>query len=318
MLKKMNDIFGKMPEGINIPIYPYSGLRLVKAMIPGIMKTSKKSKEVAKVMPNYLKDTPEWCRTMKERIEKINTSKELLALWKEELWPYNCKALWVGRFAPRKKLMALFKLNEELPKFLGKEEANTLLSNLRGSSELQSLGPVVGISKIIKGELSREKYFMKYGRRGPHEFEISIPDPSEDQAWLEKQIEEFKKSNVDAEGLLKKQHTQYERTLKKLRERFPEKAKKIIKQITDASEGSYLREAVRLEWTRVFRVNRTFALKVGKLTGIGEGVFFLYLDEVMNLLYGDKSALKHIPAVIGCGNATTLLKTGDRVLVDGG
>lgn len=296
VLKKMNDIFGQMPEGMDIPIYPYSGLGLIKAMIPGIMKTSKKSKEVAKAMPNYLKDTPNWCRTMKVRIEGIKTSKELLTLWKEELWPYNCKALWVGRLAPRKKLMGLFKLNEELPKLLGKEDTNTLLSNLRGSSELESLGPVVGISKIIKGELSREEYFMKYGHRGPHEFEISIPDPSEDQAWLEKQIEEFKKSNVDAEGLLKKQHTQYEIALKKLEERFPGKAKKISEQIAVASEGSYLREAVRSEWTRVFRVNRAFALKAGNLTGIGDDVFFLYLDEVLNLLSGDKSALKHIPA----------------------
>ena len=198
VLKKMNDIFGQMPEGMNIPIYPFSGLGLIKAMMPGIMNTLKKSKEVTKAMPHYFTDTPNWCRTMKERTEGAKTNKELLNLWKEELWPYNCKALWVTRFAPRKKLTGLFKLNEELPKLLGKEDANTLLSNLRGSSELESLGPVIGISKIIKGESSREEYLMKYGHRGPHEFEISIPDPAEDKIWLEKQIEEFKKSNIEA------------------------------------------------------------------------------------------------------------------------
>lgn len=295
VLKKMNDIFGQMPEGMNIPIYPFSRAGLIKAMIPGVKKSLKKSKEVTKAMPNYLQETPGWCRTMKERIERTKTNKELLNLWKEELWPYNCKALWVGRFAPRKKLMGLFKLNDELPKLLGKEDANTLLSNLRGSSELESLGPVTGISKIIKGEWSREEYRMKYGHRGPHEFEISTPDPAEDKTWLEKQIEEFKKSNADPEELLKKQHAQYERTLKKLEECFPGKAKKIGRQIADASEGSYIREAVRSEWTRVFRVNRAFALKAGELTGIGDDVFFLYLDEVLNLLSGDKSAVKHIP-----------------------
>lgn len=296
VLKKMNDIFGQMPEGMNIPIYPFSGLGLIKAMMPGIMNTLKKSKEVTKAMPHYFTDTPNWCRTMKERTEGAKTNKELLNLWKEELWPYNCKALWVTRFAPRKKLTGLFKLNEELQKLLGKEDANTLLSNLRGSSELESLGPVIGISKIIKGESSREEYLMKYGHRGPHEFEISIPDPAEDKIWLEKQIEEFKKSNIDAEELLKKQHTQYERTLKKLEDRFPGKAKKISKQIADASEGSNIREAARSEWTRVFRVNRVFALKAGELTGIGDDVFFLYMDEVLNLLSGNKSAVKHIPA----------------------
>lgn len=296
MLKQMNDIFGQMPEEMNIPIYPFSGSGLIKAMLPGLINTLKKSREAAKAMPHYLEDTPEWCSTMKERIERVKTNKELLNLWKEEIWFYNCKALWVGRFAPRKKLGALFKLNEELPKLLGTEDANTLLSNLRGSSELESLGPIVGISKIIKGEMSREEYLKKYGHRGPHEFEISIPDPAEDKTWLEKQIEEFKKSDVDAEDLLKKQHIQYERALKKLEERFPEEAKKIAKQIEDASEGSNIREAVRSEWTRVFRVNRAFALKAGELAGIGDNVFFLYLDEVLKLLSGDKSMLKHIPA----------------------
>ncbi|MFZ7104097.1 MAG: PEP/pyruvate-binding domain-containing protein [Peptococcaceae bacterium] len=296
VLKKMHDIFGRMPEEMNIPIYPFSRVGLIKAMIPGVKKSLKKSKEVAKAMPNYLEETPGWCRTMKERIARTKTNKDLLNLWKEELWPYNCKALWVSRFAPRKKLAGLFKLNDELPKLLGKEDANTLLSNLRGSSELESLGPVVGISKIIKGEASREEYLMKYGHRGPHEFEISIPDPAEDKIWLEKQIEEFKKSNVDAEELLRKQHNQYERTLKKLENRFPGKAQKIGRQIAAASEGSYIREAVRSEWTRVFRVNRAFALKAGELTGIGDDVFFLYLDEVLNLLSGDKSGVKHIPA----------------------
>lgn len=297
VLKKMNDIFGRMPQEINIPIYPFSGFWLIKAMIPGLIHTLRKSKEAEKAMPHYLEDTPKWCSTMKERIERVETNKELLDLWKEEIWPYNCKALWVGRFAPRKKLMALFKLNEELPEFLGTDEANTLLSNLRGSSELQSLGPVVGISKIIKGEMSREEYLKKYGHRGPHEFELSIPDPTEDKTWLEKQIKEFKKSDMDAEELLKKQHTQYDIALKKLEDHFPEKSKKIEKQIADASEGSYIREAVRSEWTRVFRVNRAFVLKAGELTGIRDNVFFLYIDEVLKLLSdGDKSLLKHIPA----------------------
>lgn len=297
MLKKMNDIFGQMTEEASIPIYPFSGLELIKAMKPGLIHTLKKSREAAKAMPHYLEDTPKWCSRMKERIRGVKSNKELLDLWEEEIWAYNCKAFWIGRFAPRKKLGVLFKLNEELPKLLGTEDANTLLSNLRGSSELESLGPVMGITRIIKGEMSREEYLKKYGHRGPHEFEISIPDPSEDKTWLEKQIEEFKRSDVDAEGLLKKQHTQYERVLKKLEEHFPEKAKRIAKQIADASEGSYIREAVRSEWTRVFRVNRAFALKAGELTGIGDNVFFLYLDEVLKLLSGeDKSVLNYIPA----------------------
>lgn len=293
-LKKMNDIFGEMPTGIDIPIYPFSGLELIKKMIPRMKYTMKWSKEVNKMMPRYIEDTPKWCQSMKKSIEQVNEKDELLNLWKKELWPYNCKALWVGRYAPRKKLMGLFKLNEELPKLLGKEDANTLLSNLRGSGNLESLGPVIGISRIIKGEMSKEEYLAKYGHRGPHEFELSIPDPLENKMWLDKQIEESIKAGIDAESLLKKQADQYEITLKKLEEYYPEKAKRIKKQIAEASEGSYIREAVRSEWTRVIRVNRTFALRAGELTGIGEDVFFLYINEVLDLLAGEDSALEYI------------------------
>lgn len=291
MLKKMEGIFGQMPEEVNIPIYPFSGLTLIKEMTPRVMHVLKSSKKVPKDM---FDESPDWCRRTIVQIRNIKTKEELLDLWKKELWPNNVKILMAGRAGGR-KLQIIFKLNEELPKLVGTEDANALLSNLRGSSEMASLGPVVGISKIIKGEMSREEYLRQYGHRGPHEFELSIPDPSEDSNWLEKQIEENRKSGMDVEGLLKNQEAKQEAAWKRFKERFPQKVKQVEKQLEKASIGSRMREKGRSEWTRVFRVNRAFALKAGELTGIGDDVFFLYIDEVLNLLSGDKSAVKHIP-----------------------
>ena len=296
VLKKMNYIFGKTTKNMDIPVYPFSGLQLLKVMLPRIGHMLKCSRKISRSIPLYIKDTPAWCRNMKKRIEQVNDGNELLELWKEELWPYNCKILLAGRYAPRKKIMALFKLNEKLPELLGKEAADALLSSLGGNSSLESLGPVVGISKIIKGEMTKEEYMLKYGHRSPHEFELSIPDPSEDKMWLEKQIEENKRTGVDAESLLKNQEKQYILEMKRLKKNFPSKYAQIKKQIEEAYEGSYIREALRSEWTRVFRVNRTFALKAGQMTGIGNDVFFLYIHEILDLLTGDRSALEHIPA----------------------
>ena len=66
----------------------------------------------------------------------------------------------------------------------GTEDSNTMLSNLRGDSELASLGPVIEISKVAKREMSREEYLSRYGHRGHHEYELSIPDTLEDPDWL--------------------------------------------------------------------------------------------------------------------------------------
>jgi pyruvate,water dikinase len=154
----------------------------------------------------------------------------------------------------------------------------------------------MGISKVIKGEMSREEYLMKYGHRGAHEYELSIPDPMEDADWLEKQIEESNKSNMDVEGLLKKQFMQYEAARVRFKEGFPAKIKWLDKQLEKAAIGAQLREEGRSEFVRVFRLIRAFALKAGELVGVGNDVFFFYIDEVEALLGGKPSKAINISA----------------------
>ncbi|MEL7567741.1 MAG: PEP/pyruvate-binding domain-containing protein [Dehalobacterium sp.] len=294
-LKILGEIFGQMPAEITIPVYPFSRLELIKVIIPRVKHYFKNYREISKGMSQYIQDTPDWCKRTMEEIKKINTKEELLALWKHELEPYNRKAWW-GLIVSGTNAVIALTLSKKLTKLVGTEDANTLLSNLRGDSELASLGPVVGISKVIRGEMSRQEYLVKYGHRGPHEFELSIPDPAEDVNWLERQIEEFEESDTDVEGLLKKQHTQYEAAWKRFQERFPNKVKWLEKQITKASVGARVREAARSEFVRVFRVIRALALKSGEFTGIGEDVFFLYINELEDLLSDSHVEVKHIPA----------------------
>jgi len=140
---------------------------------------------------------------MREGIKNVKTKEELLFLWKEELQPYFLKA-WLSAGAAAIKMTNITTLDKKLTVLVGTEDSNTLLSNLGGGSELASLGPVISISKVIKGEMSREEYLRNYGHRGAHEYEMSLPDPMEDTDWLEKQIEESTGSKMDVEGLLKK------------------------------------------------------------------------------------------------------------------
>ncbi|WP_318741789.1 PEP-utilizing enzyme [Clostridium sp. JS66] len=293
LLKTMNEVFGKIPEEVNIPIYPFSRMDLVKAMAPKLMHRLKNMIKLSKEIPQHLKESSQLCRRVTEGIEEVKIGEELLSLWKTELLPLNFKAMWVMLIGGRKMVLAN-KLKDELTRLVGTEDTNALMSNFRESLELKSLGPVIGISKIIKGEMSREEYKVLYGHRGPHEFEISIPHPGEDETWLEKQIEEFIKSGTNVSELLEKQKNQYERAFKKLQQRFPREAVGIEKKLVKVAEAARLRESVRSEWTRAFRVNRAFALKAGELTGLGEDIFFLYIDEVLALLSGKKLGIDNI------------------------
>jgi pyruvate,water dikinase len=294
-LKILGEVFGQIPEGLTIPVYPFSKMDVIKAMVPGIRNYLKKLSEISKGMSQHIHETPDWCRRTTEAIRGINTKQELLNLWKQELEPYNTKAWW-GLIVSGSKAVLALTLSKKLTKLMGTEDANTLLSNLRGDSELASLGPVEGISKILNGKMSREEYLKENGHRGPHEFELSIPDPSEDVNWLERQIKEFKELDTNVDELLQKQHTQYEAAWKRFEERFPNKVKWLEKQIAKASAGARIREAARSEFVRVFRVIRAFALKAGELTGMGEDVFFLYMNELVDLLSDRDVKLKYIPA----------------------
>ncbi|MFZ5967254.1 MAG: PEP/pyruvate-binding domain-containing protein [Bacillota bacterium] len=294
-LKLLGDLYGQMPEEMNMPLHPFSRLEVVKVMLPIVMRMTRKSLKASRNLSQFLKSTPDWCIGMRERIKKVKTKEELLALWKEELQPYFSEALSAGAMAAI-KLTNIMTLDKKLTELVGTEDANALLSNLRGDSGLASLGPVIGISKVIKGEMSRDEYLRKYGYRGPHEYELSIPDPMEDLDWLEKQIEESKKLDIDVEGLLKKQQTQYEAAKKRFQECFPNKVKWLEKQLAKASEGARIREEGRSELVRVFRMVRAFVLRAGELTGLGNDIFFLYIDDIENLLRGDNSAVEYIPA----------------------
>ncbi|NSB13435.1 PEP/pyruvate-binding domain-containing protein [Clostridium beijerinckii] len=293
LIKTMSEVFGQMPEEIEIPIYPFSKLGLIKGMAPKLKHRLKNIIKASKEIPEHLNESPNLCRMMTETIKEVKTKEELIDLWKTEILPFNFKALWIALAGGRKMVIAN-KLKDELIKVEGIEDTNTLMSNFRGDSSLESLGPIIGISKIITGEMNREEYRIKYGHRGPHEFELSIPHPGEDETWLEKQIEEFKNSNTDVEKLLNKQHDQYEEALKRLKENFPKEANHFEKKIVKVAEAARLRESVRSEWTRAFRVNRAFALKAGELTGIGNDIFFLYINEVLDLLSGNDLALNYI------------------------
>lgn len=296
VMRIIGEAFGKIPKDTRVPLYPFSRLKLIKVMVPKIIQYSRKTVKTSKDIPYFIKDIPDWSVQMSKKLREAKTKDDLLSIWQMDIEPMNARAWWNLLVGASKATLALAPINKKLTEMVGSEVASTLLSNLRGDSDLQSLSPILGISKVIKGEMSKEEYLKKHGHRSPHEFELSIADPREDASWLEQQIVEYKKTDIDVEELLEKQRIQYENALNKFKEQFPNKIKWLNNKMAKAAESARIREAVRSEFTRAFRVNRVFALKVGELTGLGEDVFFLYQDDIVNLLKGNKSAIEFIPA----------------------
>jgi len=293
--------YTKIPKELEIPLIPLSRGSIF-SIIRNLVNTQTKQRKALQELPAFLALNPAWCENMQQKIKETTDRELLINLWNDEIFPHLKNSLWSVMGCVSQFSEVAMKLRRELIKWVGQEDGDTLLSGWstnvevkEGSGLLASLGPVVGISKVVKGEIDRSEYMKHFGHRGPNEFELSVPRPAENPEWLDKQIEMYKKSPVDAEELLKNKRKKFEEAWTRLQTRYPRKAKSIGKRLKQLAHRGWMREAVRSEYVRDRWVARTFVVQAGKLTGINEDVYFLYLDEILALLSGDDTALKHVP-----------------------
>ena len=95
--------------------------------------------------------------------------------------------------------------------------------------------------------------------------------------------------------LLARQKEAQEAAWDRFQHRYPRQAAKMRCKIARARRSAHEREAARSEQARAFWPLRAFVLRAGALTGQGEKLFFLSIEEILALLKGDDTALASIP-----------------------
>jgi phosphohistidine swiveling domain-containing protein len=295
MRKRSEDLWGRIPDGVDVPLVPLSRWQLLRLMLPTFLWMRRALCVGKGEIQAFIATCPRWCDTMRQQICQTRSPADLADLWRRELRPYFGHAWRIGRAALESSLIG--RLRRDLVHLVGTADANALLSNLSGSQHLASLGPLVSLSKVARGEMSREAYLRGYGHRGAHEMEVSMPRPAEDPEWLDRQLAAFARSPVDVEMLLQKQRTAFDNAWRRFEKRYPRKVRSVRQRIERVAASARLREAARSEATRVIWVIRAFVLRVGELVGIenGDDVFFMSLDEMLDVLSGNKAALAFIP-----------------------
>ncbi|MDP2858346.1 MAG: PEP-utilizing enzyme, partial [Bacillota bacterium] len=294
-LQQAEATLGRVPEGMDIPLIQVPKSRLFRIALAAL-RWERKFRTLVKGIPEFVATSPEWCRQMRKRLPGIQTKAELASLWREELQPNLYRALWMLRAGMKLFADRALRLDADLTRLVGRVDSNALLSNLRGSGELASLGPVVGLSRVARGDMSSEEYRERWGHRGQDELELSAPRPAEDPDWLEGELQELRKSGLDVGVLLTRQRAVYDTAWERFRHRFPQQEQSMLRRLGQVAEVARVREAVRSEAARCVGVVREFALRTGDLAGLGDGIFFLYMEEVRDLLSGRDAAVKYIPA----------------------
>lgn len=293
----LEEAFGHIPEDVEIPILPVSRWKLLKAVLAIAIRLQQRLRANQKKLAGFLLEAPKHSEELRTRLQNASNTAELVDIWQQDLEPFFRECSSMLEAAARQDGNAMIWISSDLRRLIGNADATILLSGLSTeTSQLASLGLLLGLSRLARGEIDRATFVRLYGHRCPNEFEVSLPRPAEDAAWIDQQLSSLHEAPVNVDVLLARQKDLRAAAWERFQQRYPAKAAKIQKRLNKAARIFRDRETARSEVIRAFWALRTFVVRAGELSGQGDALFFLTIDEIINLLRGNRSALEHIPA----------------------
>ena len=288
-------VLGKLPPIEEIPRPRLPRWKVTRLMLPATIALARRITASQKRMSEFLADAPSRCDHLRAEIEQTTDATTLARLGQDKVLPLFKEAADMLAAASTHGT-TLLSGPGKLARLVGEADAALLLSGqpARGAP-LASLGPVIGLTRLARGEIDRGTYARQYGHRSAHEAELSIPRPAEDPAWIDDQLAALRDSTLDAKTMLVKQETARAAAWKRLEQQDPRKAAEARTVIMRWAPIAREREAARSELVRSMWVARAWVLRAGELTGHRDDVFFLGLPEILALLGGDSSPLAKVP-----------------------
>lgn len=284
-VSKANELtFGTLPAGTTVPPLPMSRAEILASTARVAGPLLRDAVTLRRRLPELAARNVSHCRDLRRRIGGAVTADDLRSLWETDvrgLLHDVCPVFDAGA-----RTIGDGRTDRELARLVGAEDARTLLSGMHGADgDLASLGPVLGLAQVKSGTLAPGAYVDLWGHRGPDEFEVSVPRPAEDPAWLERRLDTL----TDPGPLLEERARAREAARRRLVAAHPRAARRWSRRLAQAAERGRAREQARSEFVRAFWVFRAFYLRAGDLTGQGEDVFFLPVDELVAVLGGDEA-----------------------------
>ncbi len=296
LFETIGDIFGRVPDDLEIPLLPVSRWSVLRTVLPAVLRNRRRIRGNVKRLPAFLATAAARGAELMTRIQAASSPTDLTRLWQDELLPYLHECNYMLEAGTKGDGGAFIKVRNTLRKLVGDADTNVLLlATDSGTNQLASLGPLQGLTQLMRGEIDRATFTRQYGHHSPHLFEISYPRPAEDPHWIDQQLAGLREAPTDIMTLLARQKEAQEAAWDRFQRRYPRQAAKMRRQIARARTSAHEREATRSEQARVFWPLRAFVLRAGELTGYGEKLFFLSIEEILALLKGDDTALASIP-----------------------
>ena len=159
-------------------------------VVPMAMHVLGEARRDTKVLAAYLDDHPRAVRPAPGGDRRgRRPGRRWPTLWTDVIEPEFNRVSWMLSAATRSSGASFVTTRKRLQPLVGDAAANALTAGLGGQAgQLASLGLLDGLDQLASGVIDRDTFNRRYGHRGPHEFEISMPRPGEDPHWIDRQL----------------------------------------------------------------------------------------------------------------------------------
>ncbi|WP_214403290.1 PEP/pyruvate-binding domain-containing protein [Pseudonocardia lacus] len=280
-------VFGRLPAGVAIDPVPLARLRVLRVLVPNAVRFVREVRRNAPRLPAYVAGSPARCAAAIDRVRATDDPAALARVWDDEVAPLVVLASDMLAAAGRADPLALLTTQRRLRKLVGEADAAALTSGLTVDGDvLASLGPVVGLARLERGDIDEAEYAREYGHRSPHEFEVSLPRPVERPGWVREQIAALRAAGTDPLEMLERVEAANRAAWDRLVAAHPGRERSLRARLDRWARTERGREQARTEVVRAFTVARALFLRAGELTGLGDDVFMLAVDELTAVLRG--------------------------------
>ena len=279
-LKLIKDIVGKLPEGVTVPVYPLSRTEILRRVL-----------HLIKPKKNDKRKGLSYTDTIMAKTDRLKRPKQMRAFWDREMLPYINASL--SEIVKGMNITGLFTVRNKVEKICGEDLAGRLLTGCTGV--LDSMKPLLFLEDLAEGKISKEEYIKQCGHRHSHEMELMMPFPYEDPEFPEGRIREHLASGVNVHQMKKASEKEFRKALKEFDAKYPGKHDEIRKLLGKYARANKDRESVRNRGVKIFCVLRKYLLRAGEVLGIeNDGIFMLYMDEILELLAGNDKVREKI------------------------
>lgn len=291
VLREITPVLGTVPKNVTVAPAMLSAWEVMVSVIKQLVLYVVTFFTEEKAFKFLKEENQAFCHRAMQSIQSCSSASQVVDIFEQHLQDiaktFELLVINASRFSNCHS-----KFKQALATAADDEDREILLSGFGGDDQLESLGPLLGISQLAEGKISRDSFYALYGHRCVNEFELATPRPYEDPGWIDDLVSQYNLTKLDVTSLLKEQQVLRDHAWSRLKTDQSKVYAKCKGLFDECSKWAQRRELIRSELARKMALGRTYIQKISALTGIGEDIFFLSIDEVMRLIRDSDQTIK--------------------------